>query len=110
MLFIFGRYGFGKGRRARLEREEGAAALWLSGGLTVWLAVAWAVRCFMPDTVSDWYFETGFAAAVAVAGIAVFVWKLFRYGVCDLAVLLALALAVWASVATLDAAARMQAL
>ncbi len=109
MLFVFGRYGFGRGRRARPEREEGAAVLWLSGGLTVWLAVAWAVRYFVPDTVSGWYFEAGFAAAVAVAGIAVFVWKLFRYRVCDLAVLFALALAVWASVATLDAIVRLQA-
>ena len=86
------------------------AAAWLLCALTVWQLCGMMAERFMPDTVSGWYFEAGFAAAVAVAGIAVFVWKLFRYRVCDLAVLFALALAVWASVATLDEAARMQAL
>lgn len=111
MLYFIGKYSRGRGRCA--DAANGMthnAAAWLLCALTVWQLVCMMAERIMPDTVLGWYFEAGFAAAVAVAGIAVFVWKLFRYGVCDLAVLLALALAVWASVATLDAAARMQAL
>lgn len=95
MQFVIGKY-----KLVRSGSESGGngarreAALWLAVGFIVWQAFGLVSLYFIGDAILRKYISAAIVAVVAVAGVAMLVWKAVKYRTFDILILALTILAV----------------
>lgn len=110
MQFILGKYKLVRNSGEGAGNDSAAVALWLASGLILWQVFELLSLHFISDVILSKWISAAIVAVVALTGIVMWVWKMIKYKVFDMALLFFTVLAVIAVFSDIGYIHRMSAL
>lgn len=94
MHFVLGKYRLGRRGESGGSEADREVVLWLAVGFIAWQAFGLVSLYCVGDVILRKYISAGIVAVVAVAGVAMLVWKAVKYRTFDILILALTLLAV----------------